>query len=651
MGTVGRSVARGACLGAVLAAAVAGTSSAATIVVSATSDDLTAHDGGCSLREAISTVDGHPNGDCAAASASGPNTIVLGPHRYPLTLSGVLTRGNPSGCISTYVPARDDNTAGELSVFASVHGLTIRGAGPRKTVIDACKLGDRVFEIKPGATVWIRGLTITNGHARNGAPAMDGQLIGSTGGDGNMGAEGGGILNEGTLALIDAALTNNRAGNGSDGGAGGDFGGSGGGGASGSCGGAISNETGQLTVIDSTLSGNYAGNGGNGGKPTEGSTTDGQSGNGGAGGDGAEGGCGGGIWNIGKLTVTGSTIAANHAGAGGAGSDGQQADPVNGGAGGNGGNGGLGGFGGGIESDTPITATNDTIYANTAGNAGKGGAGGAEVNGLEPNGIGGNGGNGGGVGGISSYGGTLLNLTIAANAAGAGGSAGTSPDQHGTAGADGDGGGVSSSSFNPTTIRNTLLYKNQRGDCAGTISDGGHNLVFALPSGGSSSCDVSHFVTADPVLGTLSFNGGPTETMRLGAGSAARDQIPASGAGCPATDQRGVRRPGGSKCDIGAYEVRSPVVRTPHTRAVGKHHATIGDTVIAEQLVATVYVQYGTSTRYGNKTAVKRAFGVAATLLSWVLDGLKAHTTIHFRVVAQSSDGTTIGPDRTFKTS
>lgn len=60
-------------------------------------------------------------------------------------------------------------------------------------------------------------------------------------------------------------------------------------------------------------------------------------------------------------------------------------------------------------------------------------------------------------------------------------------------------------------------------------------------------------ITADPLLGALGNNGGPTQTMALGAGSSALDA--GTNSGCPSTDQRGVARPQGTICDIGAYEV------------------------------------------------------------------------------------------------
>ncbi len=55
----------------------------------------------------------------------------------------------------------------------------------------------------------------------------------------------------------------------------------------------------------------------------------------------------------------------------------------------------------------------------------------------------------------------------------------------------------------------------------------------------------------DPLLEPLANNGGPTLTHALPANSPAVD---AATGDCPATDQRGEARPGGSACDLGAYE-------------------------------------------------------------------------------------------------
>ena len=57
---------------------------------------------------------------------------------------------------------------------------------------------------------------------------------------------------------------------------------------------------------------------------------------------------------------------------------------------------------------------------------------------------------------------------------------------------------------------------------------------------------------------TLANNGGPTQTHALVADSPAIDASP-DDADCAATDQRGVRRPQGPACDIGAFEKGPPV--------------------------------------------------------------------------------------------
>jgi len=66
----------------------------------------------------------------------------------------------------------------------------------------------------------------------------------------------------------------------------------------------------------------------------------------------------------------------------------------------------------------------------------------------------------------------------------------------------------------------------------------------------------------DPNLGPLANNGGSTQTFRLLPGSPAKDA--GDDATCAASpvnnlDQRGVTRPQGSHCDIGAIEQGYPL--------------------------------------------------------------------------------------------
>ncbi|HXJ37237.1 MAG TPA: choice-of-anchor Q domain-containing protein [Candidatus Eisenbacteria bacterium] len=72
--------------------------------------------------------------------------------------------------------------------------------------------------------------------------------------------------------------------------------------------------------------------------------------------------------------------------------------------------------------------------------------------------------------------------------------------------------------------------------------------------------DLTGNVTGNPMLGPLADNGGPTQTRLPASGSpvidAGNPAAPGSGGNaCAADDQRGVVRPVGSRCDIGAVEI------------------------------------------------------------------------------------------------
>ena len=84
------------------------------------------------------------------------------------------------------------------------------------------------------------------------------------------------------------------------------------------------------------------------------------------------------------------------------------------------------------------------------------------------------------------------------------------------------------------------------------VMAGGHNIQWpdpALNPGDDTAC-TAELLVADPLLGALANNGGPTLTMALEAASPAID----AGEGCPELDQRGMPRRGG--CDLGAFELQ-----------------------------------------------------------------------------------------------
>jgi hypothetical protein len=134
----------------------------------------------------------------------------------------------------------------------------------------------------------------------------------------------------------------------------------------------------------------------------------------------------------------------------------------------------------------------------------------------------------------------------------------------------GNGGGIAVSSGN-VQLANTIVAVNAAADgpdCQGALTSLGFNLI-----GNAGGCE---FATAegdlagsaespvDPVLGPLQNNGGATPTRALLLGSPAIDAgnplTPGSGGNaCESQDQRGVGRPRGIRCDIGAYE--APVIQ------------------------------------------------------------------------------------------
>jgi predicted outer membrane repeat protein len=105
------------------------------------------------------------------------------------------------------------------------------------------------------------------------------------------------------------------------------------------------------------------------------------------------------------------------------------------------------------------------------------------------------------------------------------------------------------------------IFANTTGgaECTATVANsnthGNHNLV----EDGSSACMPT--LTGEPMLSPLGDNGGSTHTMPLLPESPAIDA--GDNANCPATDQRGVARPQGNACDIGAFEYLPLPTPTP----------------------------------------------------------------------------------------
>jgi hypothetical protein len=123
----------------------------------------------------------------------------------------------------------------------------------------------------------------------------------------------------------------------------------------------------------------------------------------------------------------------------------------------------------------------------------------------------------------------------------------------------GDGGGVHVQNPSLVTLRNNILADNTGGNCGGLpVTSLGYNLDT------DSSClmgSPGDLAGMGANLGPLADNGGTTFTHALLPGSPALEA--GEDATCEPADQRGVIRPQGLHCDMGAYEAETPATATP----------------------------------------------------------------------------------------
>ncbi|MFH0341694.1 MAG: choice-of-anchor Q domain-containing protein [Chromatiales bacterium] len=265
-------------------------------------------------------------------------------------------------------------------------------------------------------------------------------------------------------------------------------------------GGGVANEYGVLTVTNSTVSGNTAFIVGSG--------------------------IGGGVFNDGTLTLTHSTVSGNSAGD----------------------------EGGGLHNRGTLTLTNSTVSGNSAIFSG------------------------GGVRNPRYSGSSLTNSTVSGNTAGAGGgldNGGTLTLTNSTVSGNSaifSGGGVKNGTYygyGTLTLTRTLVSGNTGSTgpeilhSGRTVAANNHNLFGHDGDAGVSGftpglTDIVPSEALSTILAPLADNGGPTQTHALVAGSPAVDTSPVDSE-CQPVDQRGVSRPKGAACDIGAFEQGPPL--------------------------------------------------------------------------------------------
>jgi hypothetical protein len=118
------------------------------------------------------------------------------------------------------------------------------------------------------------------------------------------------------------------------------------------------------------------------------------------------------------------------------------------------------------------------------------------------------------------------------------------------------GGGMSNNSSNPV-IRNTIFWGNTAATAGAQIYNSGSTPVVSDSVIQGGYAGGTNIITNNPNLGALGDYGGFTQTIPLLPVSSAIDALTSGTNGCGTTiltDQRGVTRPQGGVCDIGAFE-------------------------------------------------------------------------------------------------
>ena len=105
--------------------------------------------------------------------------------------------------------------------------------------------------------------------------------------------------------------------------------------------------------------------------------------------------------------------------------------------------------------------------------------------------------------------------------------------------------------FSDPVIINSILYNDNAGSQEEIFNNNSTPIVsYSIVQGGYTG---TGNLNVNPLLGSLQDNGGYTQTIALLPGSPAIDA--GDDVNCPAADQRGLTRPQGTHCDMGAYEI------------------------------------------------------------------------------------------------
>lgn len=242
--------------------------------------------------------------------------------------------------------------------------------------------------------------------------------------------------------------------------------------------------------------------------------------------------------------------------------------------------------------------------------------------------------------GVNADNATVTNSTITDNTD-AGINAGEEVNvRHGTLSGNGD--NIVNVQITTIHIFGTVLIDPDRLNCVGAVDDDGFNFV------DDASCVGIAANAADPQLGALANNGGPAAPVnptftRLPADTSPLvDAIPLVSCTTLTTDQRGMPRPVGSGCDIGAVEVQQPAASINDVTVTEGNSGTVNAVfTVTLSRASTKIVTMSYATANGTAIAPSDYESVSGTVTFAVGD---TSETITVRVVGDTIDE----PNETF---
>jgi hypothetical protein len=198
------------------------------------------------------------------------------------------------------------------------------------------------------------------------------------------------------------------------------------------------------------------------------------------------------------------------------------------------------------------------------------------------------------------------------------------------------GGGMYNVANSHPTIRNTIFWGNTASSDGAQIYDNASapSVSDSVVQGGYTGG--TNIITAAPLLGALGDYGGFTQTIPLLPGSSAIDT--GNDAVCPSSDQRGVARPQGDGCDIGAFEyIISPAAFEKLGPTEAEANVSLSPSISWQTSDGATSYEYCYSSAPGPCTKWNSVgANTAATL-----NGLAPNYTYYWQVRAVDAGGTT----------